>query len=187
MTLDELKNECEACRKCELCESRNNIVFGYGNPNADIMLIGEAPGENEDLSSMPFVGRSGKLLDEFLNSVGLDRNENVYIANTLKCRPPKNRDPKPFEQDLCIDWLKKQIEIVSPKIIVCVGRIAAQKMIGKSFKVTVQHGEFVDIDGILYTGTYHPAAILRNIHNKPYALEDWKIIKQKAVELGMRD
>ena len=93
MTLEELKKECEACRKCELCESRNNIVFGFGNPNADIMLIGEAPGENEDLSGMPFVGRSGKLLDEFLNSVGLDRNENVYIANMLKCRPPKNRDP----------------------------------------------------------------------------------------------
>ena len=144
MTLDELKKECEACRKCELCESRNNIVFGYGNPNADIMLIGEAPGENEDLSGMPFVGRSGKLLDEFLNSVGLDRNKNVYIANMLKCRPPKNRDPKPSEQNLCIEWLDRQIEIIDPKIIVCIGRIAAQKLIGKDFKVTKQHGEFIE-------------------------------------------
>lgn len=187
MNLDELKNECVKCKKCELCESRINPVFGYGNPNASIMLIGEAPGENEDLSGQPFVGRSGKLLDEFLNSVGLDRDKNVYIANMLKCRPPKNRDPKPSEQALCIEWLEKQIDIIKPKIIVCVGRIAAQRMIGKDFKVTVQHGEFVEKDGILYTGTYHPAAILRNIHNKPFALEDWKIIKQMAVNLGMKD
>ena len=179
MTLDELEIKCRECTQCGLCEGRTNLVFGEGKKDADIMLIGEGPGENEDLQGRPFVGRSGQLLDKFLASVDLSRDKNVYIANMLKCRPPKNRDPKPFEQDLCIDWLKKQIEIVSPKIIVCVGRIAAQKMIGKSFKVTVQHGEFVDIDGILYTGTYHPAAILRNIHNKPYALEDWKIIKQK--------
>ena len=149
MFLDELKRECEACRRCELCESRNNIVFGVGNENADIMLIGEAPGENEDMQGQPFVGRSGKLLDEMIGEYGLSRDKNIYIANMLKCRPPKNRDPKPSEQNLCIEWLDRQIEIIDPKIIVCVGRIAAQKLIGKDFKVTKQHGEFIEIGGRL--------------------------------------
>lgn len=185
MRLNELKKECEACRKCELCESRSNIVFGVGNENADIMLIGEAPGENEDLQGQPFVGRSGKLLDEMTGEFGLFRNKNIYIANMLKCRPPKNRDPKPSEQELCLDWLKRQIEIIDPKIIVCVGRIAAQKLISKDFKVTKQHGEFVEIDGRLYTGTYHPAAILRNINNKPLALGDWEKITKTAKENGL--
>ena len=118
MFLDELKRECDSCRRCELCESRNNIVFGVGNENADIMLIGEAPGENEDMQGQPFVGRSGKLLDEMIGEYGLSRDKNIYIANMLKCRPPKNRDPKPSEQNLCIEWLDRQIEIIDPKIIV---------------------------------------------------------------------
>ncbi len=185
MFLDELKRECEACRRCELCESRNNIVFGVGNENADIMLIGEAPGENEDMQGQPFVGRSGKLLDEMIGEYGLSRDKNIYIANMLKCRPPKNRDPKPSEQNLCIEWLDRQIEIIDPKIIVCVGRIAAQRLIGKDFKVTKQHGEFVEINGRLYTGTYHPAAILRNVNNKPIALNDWKIIRETAERNGL--
>lgn len=185
MSLNELKKECEACRRCELCESRNNIVFGIGNENADIMLIGEAPGENEDIQGQPFVGRSGKLLDEMIGEYGLSRDKNIYIANMLKCRPPKNRDPKPSEQNLCIEWLDRQIEIIDPKIIVCVGRIAAQRLIGKDFKVTKQHGEFVEINGRLYTGTYHPAAILRNINNKPIALNDWKIIRETAERNGL--
>lgn len=185
MSLNELKKQCEACRRCELCESRNNIVFGIGNENADIMLIGEAPGENEDIQGQPFVGRSGKLLDEMIDEYGLSRNKNIYIANMLKCRPPKNRDPKPSEQNLCIEWLDRQIEIIDPKIIVCVGRIAAQRLIGKEFKVTKQHGEFVEINGRLYTGTYHPAAILRNINNKPIALKDWKIIRETAERNGL--
>lgn len=185
MFLDELKRECEACRRCELCESRNNIVFGVGNENADIMLIGEAPGENEDMQGQPFVGRSGKLLDEMIGEYGLSRDKNIYIANMLKCRPPKNCDPKPSEQNLCIEWLDRQIEIIDPKIIVCVGRIAAQRLIGKDFKVTKQHGEFVEINGRLYTVTYHPAAILRNVNNKPIALNDWKIIRETAERNGL--
>ena len=185
MSLNELKKECEACRRCELCESRINIVFGVGNENADIMLIGEAPGENEDMQGQPFVGRSGKLLDEMIGEYGLSRDKNIYIANMLKCRPPKNRDPKPSEQNLCIEWLDRQIEIIDPKIIVCVGRIAAQRLIGKDFKVTKQHGEFVEINGQLYTGTYHPAAILRNINNKLIALNDWKIIRETAERNGL--
>ena len=173
MTLDELQKECENCKKCELCNSRTNLVFGQGNKNADIMLIGEAPGQNEDLQGKPFVGRSGQLLDKFLESVGLSRND-IYIANMLKCRPPENRDPKPSEQDLCIDWLREQFKIIRPKIIVCVGRISAQRLIDKNFRVTKEHGIFYDKKGVLFMGTYHPAAILRNPNNKPFALEDWQ-------------
>ena len=177
--LSSLKAEVCDCTKCHLCQSRTNTVFGVGNPDAKILFVGEAPGENEDLQGQPFVGRSGKLLDELLAEVGFSRNDNIYIANMLKCRPPKNRDPKPSEQAACLHFLEEQIEKINPKIVVCVGRIAAQKLILKDFKVTSQHGTFVEKDGRLYTATYHPAAILRNIHQKPYAQDDLKIIKEK--------
>ena len=150
MTLDELEIKCKNCTKCDLCEGRTNLVFGVGKKDADIMLIGEGPGENEDLQGQPFVGRSGQLLDKFLASVDLSRDKNVYIANMVKCRPPKNRDPKPEEQDMCINWLREQFKIIKPKIIVCVGRISAQKLIDKNFKVTQQHGEFRDRNGTLF-------------------------------------
>ena len=153
MTLDELEIKCKNCTKCDLCEGRTNLVFGVGKKDADIMLIGEGPGENEDLQGQPFVGRSGQLLDKFLASVDLSRDKNVYIANMVKCRPPKNRDPKPEEQDMCINWLREQFKIIKPKIIVCVGRISAQKLIDKNFKVTQQHGEFIDKNGTLFMGT----------------------------------
>ena len=154
MTLDELEIKCKNCTKCDLCEGRTNLVFGIGKKDADIMLIGEGPGENEDLQGQPFVGRSGQLLDKFLASVDLSRDKNVYIANMVKCRPPKNRDPKPEEQDMCINWLRKQFKIIKPKIVVCVGRISAQKLIDKNFKVTQQHGQFIDKNGTLFMGTY---------------------------------
>lgn len=184
MTFEELRAECLECRKCPLCEGRTNVVFGEGNENADILLIGEAPGANEDIEGRPFIGRSGKLLDSMLEEAGLSREKNIYITNMAKCRPPENRDPKPAETEVCREWLTRQIELIKPKIIVCVGRISAQKIIDKSFKVTQQHGQFVEKDGILYTATYHPAAILRNINNKPYALEDWVKIRDKALESG---
>ena len=136
MTLDELEKACRNCTKCELCGGRTNLVFGQGKKDADIMLIGEGPGENEDLQGKPFVGRSGQLLDKFLAAVDLSRDKNVYIANMVKCRPPKNRDPKPEEQDMCIGWLREQFKIIRPKIIVCVGRISAQKLIDPYFRVT---------------------------------------------------
>lgn len=185
MTLDALKKECENCDKCPLCQSRTNLVFGVGKKDADIMLIGEAPGEQEDLLAQPFVGRSGKLLDEFLESVGLSREKNVYIANMLKCRPPKNRDPKPEEQEICIDWLREQFKIIKPKIVVCVGRISAQRLIDKNYKVTIQHGEFIEKKNVLFMGTFHPAAILRNMNNKPLALADWQKVRDKIEELGV--
>lgn len=132
-----------------LVRGQNKPCFRRWQKDADIMLIGEGPGENEDLQGQPFVGRSGQLLDKFLASVDLSRDKNVYIANMVKCRPPKNRDPKPEEQDMCINWLREQFKIIKPKIIVCVGRISAQKLIDKNFKVTQQHGEFIDKNGTL--------------------------------------
>ena len=185
MTLDELEIKCKNCTKCDLCEGRTNLVFGIGKKDADIMLIGEGPGENEDLQGQPFVGRSGQLLDKFLASVDLSRDKNVYIANMVKCRPPKNRDPKPEEQDMCINWLRNQFKIIKPKIVVCVGRISAQKLIDKNFKVTQQHGQFIDKNGTLFMGTYHPAAILRNPNNKEFAFADWLALRDKIDELGI--
>ena len=185
MTLDELEIKCKNCTKCDLCEGRTNLVFGIGKKDADIMLVGEGPGENEDLQGQPFVGRSGQLLDKFLASVDLSRDKNVYIANMVKCRPPKNRDPKPEEQDMCINWLRKQFKIIKPKIVVCVGRISAQKLIDKNFKVTQQHGQFIDKNGTLFMGTYHPAAILRNPNNKEFAFADWLALRDKIDELGI--
>lgn len=186
MTLDELEQQCRSCTKCPLCEGRTNVVFGMGKKDAEIMLIGEGPGENEDLQGLPFVGKSGQLLDKFLAAVDLDRHQNVYIANMVKCRPPKNRDPKPEEQDECINWLRAQFKIIRPKIVVCVGRIAAQRLIDRDFRVTRQHGEFIDKNGTLFMGTYHPAAILRNPNNKEAAFADWLKVRDKIAELGLQ-
>ena len=185
MTLDELEKECQSCTRCGLCEGRTNLVFGVGKKDADIMLIGEGPGENEDLQGEPFVGRSGKLLDKFLAGIDLYRDKNIYIANMVKCRPPKNRDPKPEEQEQCLLWLREQFKIIRPKIIVCVGRISAQKLISPDFRVTKQHGEFFEKNGTLMMGTYHPAAILRNPNNKEQAFADWLKVRDNIQELGI--
>lgn len=185
MTLDELEKVCKNCTKCPLSQGRTNLVFGEGKKDADIMLIGEGPGENEDLQGRPFVGRSGQLLDKFLAAVDLSRDKNVYIANMVKCRPPKNRDPKPEEQDTCIAWLRKQFKIIRPKIIVCVGRISAQKLISPDFRVTKEHGIFIEKNGVLMMGTFHPAAILRNPNNKELAFQDWLKLRDKIKELNL--
>jgi DNA polymerase len=178
--LEMLKKDCLSCRECPLCEMRTNVVFGDGNDNAKIVFIGEAPGANEDLQGLPFVGRSGKLLDEMCESVGLSRKTNVYIANTVKCRPPENRDPSPDERRACSHWLKNQLEILRPKIIVCVGRIAAQEVIGPDFSISRQHGQFFTHGKMLLCAVYHPAAVLRNMNLKPDTLEDLKKIKEAA-------
>ena len=183
---EQLKTACENCRECGLCETRHNVVFGVGNPRAEVLFIGEAPGENEDLQGEPFIGRGGKLLDEMLEAVGLSRKHNIYIANMVKCRPPKNRDPLPEEQDACGEWLRRQLELISPKIVVCLGRIAAFRMISPDFKVTKQHGEFFEKDGVLYMGMFHPAAILRNPRQKPLALADFVTLRDKMKELCTR-
>lgn len=180
---EQLKADCMQCKKCSLCETRTNLVFGVGNENAEVMFIGEGPGENEDLQGEPFVGRGGKLLDKYLEVIDLDRKKNIYIANMVKCRPPKNRDPLPQEQDCCIDWLREQTRLIRPKIIVCLGRISAQRLISKDFKVTQQHGQFIEKGGILFMGTFHPAALLRNPNQKPAALEDFVALREKIMEV----
>ncbi len=185
-TLAQLKEECLNCKKCPLWETRTNVVFGVGKEDAEILFIGEAPGENEDLQGEPFVGRGGKLLDLYLNGIGLDRKENIYIANMLKCRPPKNRDPKPEETDMCIDWLRNLVKLMHPKIIVCVGRIAAQRLISPDFKVTKEHGMFFDKNGTLMMGTFHPAALLRDPRKKGDCLEDFMKLQDKIRELGIK-
>lgn len=183
---EELKRDCLQCRKCSLCETRTNLVFGTGNENAEVMFVGEGPGQNEDLQGEPFVGRSGQLLDRYLAAIDLDRKKNIYIGNMVKCRPPENRDPKPEEQDVCIDWLREQVRLIRPKIIVCLGRISAQRLISPDFRVTQQHGDFIEKNGILFMGTFHPAALLRNPRQKPDALEDFLKLRDKIQEVCER-
>lgn len=180
---EELRKEALSCQKCRLCETRTNVVFGDGNPNANILFIGEGPGQNEDLQGVPFVGRGGQLLDKMLEHVGLSRQADLYIANMVKCRPPKNRDPAKDEMAACIGYLKKQIELINPKIIVFLGRVAACALLDPNFKVTKQHGEFFEKDGILMMGTFHPAALLRNPKQKPQGLDDFIKLRAKLDEL----
>ncbi|MBR1731485.1 MAG: uracil-DNA glycosylase [Ruminococcus sp.] len=180
---EELRENCLKCRKCELCETRHNVVVGVGNPEAKVMFIGEGPGENEDLQGEPFVGRGGKLLDKMLNAVDLDRNKNIYIANIVKCRPPKNRDPKPEEQEQCIDWLRNQVKLINPKIIVCLGRISAQKLIKEDLRITREHGLFFEKGRFLMMPMFHPAAILRNPNQKPDAFADFLKLQEKIKEI----
>ena len=182
MNWDDLKKACAECEKCELCKTRTNCVFGVGNPNADILFVGEAPGEQEDLSGVPFVGRAGQLLDKFLFAVDIDR-EDVYIANILKCRPPKNRDPLPEEEDACIDFLRQQVSLINPKVIVCLGRISAMRLIKPDFKITKEHGQWFKKGNYLMTAVYHPAALLRDPRKKEDMLEDMKKIKEKLSEI----
>lgn len=182
---EELKENCLNCRKCGLCEERTHVVVGTGNPNAKVMFIGEGPGENEDLQGEPFVGRGGQLLDKMLAAVDLDRKTNIYIANIVKCRPPKNRDPLPEEQEACIEWLRNQVALIRPKIIVCLGRIAAMRLIKSDMKITKEHGQFFEKNGTLMMATLHPAALLRNPNNKPAAFEDFLKLREKIDELHL--
>lgn len=177
-SLDEIRKECEGCRKCSLAETRTNVVFGVGNPHADIMFVGEAPGEKEDLSGIPFVGAAGKLFDKYLIAVGIPREE-VYIANMLKCRPPKNRDPKPEEQDLCIEYLREQVRAVSPKLIVCLGRISAMRLIKPDFRITAEHGIWFERGAFSICAVYHPSALLRDPRKKDDMLADMMEIKRR--------
>ena len=178
MTLEEIKISCSNCTACDLCKTRNNVVFGSGNENADVMFIGEAPGKNEDEQGVPFVGAAGKLLNKYLDAVGIDRDE-VYIANILKCRPPNNRDPKPEEEDLCIDYLREQVQAIRPKVIVCLGRISAMRIIKKDFKITAEHGKWFDKNGYSVCAVYHPAALLRDPRKKDEMLADMIAIKER--------
>ena len=183
---EELEQTCLNCRKCALADTRTNVVFGVGPRDAESMLIGEGPGENEDLKGEPFVGRAGKLLDEMLAVVDLDRKKNVYIANMVKCRPPQNRDPLNTEQDACIGYLRNQTALLRPKIIVCLGRVSALRIIKPDFKITKEHGQWFESAGVWMTALYHPAAILRDPRRRPETFEDLKKIQAKAKEVCTR-
>ena len=177
-----LEAECRSCTRCDLCKTRHNVVFGVGPKNADIMFIGEGPGEQEDLQGEPFVGPAGKLLDDMLSIVDLSR-ENCYIGNIVKCRPPGNRDPKEEEQEACIDYLRNQVALIQPKIIVCLGRIAAMRIIRTDYRITREHGTWVNKNGIWMTAIYHPSALLRDASKRPETFEDILSLREKYREL----
>lgn len=180
----DLYNEVIKCKKCELCRERKTVVFGEGNIHADIMFIGEGPGQREDETARPFVGPAGQLLNKMLSEIGLKR-EDVYIANIVKCRPPKNRDPKEEEQNACMPYLRNQLALIRPKVIICLGRIAASVILKREVKMTKEHGIWTESKGFYIMPTFHPAALLHNEGNIPYAIEDFKLIKEKVAEMSI--
>ena len=184
-TWEELEQQCRSCTGCGLCETRHNVVFGVGKRDAGVLFVGEGPGEQEDLSGEPFVGPAGKLLDDMLSIVDLDRAQNCYIANIVKCRPPRNRDPLETEQEACIGYLRNQVALIQPKIIVCLGRIAAKKLIDPDFRITRQHGQWFRRGDFWMMATYHPSALLRDVGKRPEAFDDLMSLRAKMRELGV--
>lgn len=178
-----VRDQCLHCTACALAATRQNVVFGVGNTDAEVLFVGEGPGANEDAKGEPFVGAAGQLLDRMLAGVGLSREKNIYIANIVKCRPPQNRDPLPEEQEACIGWLRQQTALLRPRIIVCLGRVAACRLIDPDFKVTRQHGQFIQKNGVWMMGTLHPAAILRNPAQKADAFRDLTALRDKIQEV----
>ncbi len=179
-----LEQRCMSCNQCGLCSTRHHVVFGVGPRNAQIMFIGEGPGEQEDLKGEPFVGPAGQFLDDMLSIIDLSRH-NCYIANIVKCRPPRNRDPKEEEQDACIAYLRNQVALLRPKIIICLGRIAAKRILDPNFRITREHGTWVERKGVWMTAIYHPSALLRDISKRPETFDDLLSIRQKIRELGI--
>lgn len=178
----ELEKACAGCTKCALAQTRNNVVFGVGVKDAKIMFIGEGPGEQEDLKGEPFVGPAGKLLDDMLSIIDIDRT-NCYIANIVKCRPPHNRDPLDEEQNACIGYLREQVSLIQPKIIVCLGRIAAKRILYPDFRITEEHGTWIHRGDIWMTAIYHPSALLRDPSKRPETFEDLLDIRKKLRSL----
>ncbi len=173
-TWEELENSIIDCDKCKLCTTRKNIVFGVGNKNAEIMLVGEGPGADEDMQGEPFVGKAGKLMDKAFDGLGIKR-EDLYIANIVKCRPPQNRNPEPDEVAACIGYLQKQIALVKPKIIVLLGSVALKNILGEEYGITKSRGTCIEKNGIIYMPTWHPAALLRDETKK---IDFWNDLKQ---------
>ena len=184
-TLHEIRTELGDCQRCKLCSERTNIVFGVGAADADLMFVGEAPGRDEDLQGIPFVGKAGQLLTRIIQAIGLQRDQ-VYIANILKCRPPRNRDPEPDEVEQCEKFLFSQIESVQPKIIVALGRYAAQTLLRSTTPISRLRGEFCDFRGTLLIPTFHPSYLLRNPSAKREVWEDMKAVRNRLRELGSR-
>ena len=180
-----LEQKTLSCTACGLCETRHNVVFGVGNRQTDVLFVGEGPGEQEDLQGEPFVGPAGKLLDDMLSILDLDRSSNCYIANIVKCRPPRNRDPLETEQEACIGYLRNQVALIKPKIIVCLGRIAATKLIDPDFRITRQHGQWFRRGDFWMMATFHPSALLRDVSKRPEAFDDLMALRAKMMELGI--
>lgn len=179
---DALEKQCKACTKCGLCQTRSNVVFGIGPQNADIMFVGEGPGEQEDLQGEPFVGAAGKLLNEMLSIIDLGRH-NCYITNIVKCRPPRNRDPENEEQQACIHYLRNQVALIRPKIIICLGRVAAKRLIDPDYRITREHGQWICSNGVWMTAIYHPSALLRDLDKRPDTFVDLLSIRDKYREV----
>ncbi len=182
MDWDTLEQTCKGCKNCSLWETRTNVVFGVGSRAAEVLFIGEGPGENEDLTGEPFVGRGGQLLDDMMGAIGL-RRQDVYIANIVKCRPPHNRDPLNTEEDACIGYLRNQVALLRPKIIVCLGRVAAMRVIKEDFKITQEHGKWFEKNGVRMMALFHPAALLRDPRKKPETFLDLKALQAKIREV----
>lgn len=182
MDWESLQQACMQCQRCPLSASRTNVVFGVGPSDAEILFVGEGPGQMEDLQGVPFVGPAGQFLDDMLSIIGLGRH-NCYIANIVKCRPPQNRDPLQTEQEACIPWLRMQTKLLRPKIIVCLGRIAAMKLIREDYRISREHGQWIEKGGIWFTAMYHPSALLRDTSKRPETFRDLKLLQAKIQEI----
>lgn len=184
-TLDEINEEVKKCNKCVLCQNRTNTVFGVGDENADIMFIGEGPGADEDREGEPFVGKAGKLMNQAFQGLGIDRNK-VYIANIVKCRPPNNRNPEKDEANACLNYLRNQVILIKPKIIVLLGSVALKNILGESYGITASRGKWIEKKGILYMPTFHPAALLRDESKKIDFWNDLELVKAEAIKQELR-
>ena len=179
---EELRSRCEACQACELGRTRHKLVFGVGKQDSPVLFVGEGPGQQEDLQGVPFVGAAGKLLDEMLSIIDLGR-DNCYIANIVKCRPPGNRDPKEEEQQACVGFLMEQMRLLQPKLVICLGRIAAGVLIRKDYRITREHGQWTYQNGCWITAIYHPSALLRDLSRRPETFLDLLSIRDKVREV----
>lgn len=182
---EELEAEAKKCKKCKLCEGRHTVVFGVGNKGTDLMFIGEGPGADEDMQGEPFVGKAGKLMNMAFDMVGIKRQE-IYIANIVKCRPPSNRNPQDDEAEACLNFLRNQVILVKPRIIVLLGSVALKNILGKEYGITASRGKWVDRKGILYMPTWHPAALLRDESKKIDFIKDLKEVIKKCNEMGVK-
>ena len=181
---EQLEEDAKQCRKCKLCQTRSNVVFGVGSKETDLMFIGEGPGADEDIQGIPFVGKAGKLMNMAFEIIGLDRNK-VYIANIVKCRPPSNRNPQDDEAMACLNYLRNQVILVKPKIIVLLGSVALKNILGKEYGITASRGKWIEKKGILYMPTWHPAALLRDETKKIDFINDLKMVMERMDELGL--
>ncbi len=181
-TLDSLRTHIGDCTRCKLCKGRTNLVFGVGNPQAKLMFVGEGPGAEEDAQGIPFVGRAGQLLTKIIEGMGLKRDD-VYIANVVKCRPPENRNPEPDEITACMPFLKQQIAVIKPKVIMCLGKFAAQTVLDTQVTISKLRGTFQEVNGVAVMPAFHPAYLLRNPSMKRIMWEDCKLVMAKLAEL----